>query len=43
MAVIANTFTTYDAIGLREDLSDLISNIAPTETVFMSACKKGKV
>lgn len=42
MAVIANTFTTYDSIGMREDLSDVISNIAPTETVFMSALKKGK-
>ena len=43
MAIIANTFTTYDAIGMREDLSDVISNISPTATVFMSACKKGKV
>ena len=34
MAVISNTYTTYDAIGLREDLSDVIDNIAPTETRF---------
>jgi hypothetical protein len=31
MAIIANTFTTYGAIGLREDLSDLIDMISPTE------------
>ena len=43
MAVISNTYTTYDAIGLREDLSDVIDNIAPTETRFLSALKKVKV
>ena len=37
MAVIGNTYTTYDAIGLREDLSDVIDNIAPTRTRFLSA------
>lgn len=36
MAVIANTFTTFDAIGIREDLSDLISDISPTTTPFQS-------
>ena len=36
MAVIANSFTTYDAIGIREDLSDLISDISPTTTPFQS-------
>ena len=36
MAVVANTFTTYDAKGLREDLSDLISDISPTTTPFQS-------
>jgi hypothetical protein len=43
MGVINNTYTTYDAIGLREDLSDVIDNIAPTETAFLSALKKVKV
>ena len=42
MAIVANTFLTYNAVGMREDLSDLIDNISPTETVFMSACKKVK-
>ena len=36
MAVVTNTFTTYDAKGLREDLSDLISDISPTQTPFQS-------
>jgi len=36
MAVIGNTFTTYDAKGIREDLSDLISDISPTATPFQS-------
>lgn len=36
MAQLATTFSTYDAKGIREDLSDLISNISPTETPFMS-------
>lgn len=36
MAYLAGTFKTTDAIGNREDLSDLIYNISPTETPFMS-------
>jgi Family of unknown function (DUF5309) len=42
MAIVANTFTTYDAIGVREQLDDLIFNIAPTDTPFMSGIGKGK-
>ncbi len=30
-------FNTYDAIGNREDLSDIIWNISPTATPFLSA------
>ena len=30
MALLTNTFTTYSAVGLREDLSDIIYNISPT-------------
>lgn len=29
MAQKANTFDTYDATGIREDLSDVITNISP--------------
>ena len=36
MAIEANTFLTYSAIGIREDLSDLISDISPTQTPFQS-------
>jgi len=32
-----NTFATYEAIGNREDLSDVIYRIDPTETPFMSS------
>jgi len=36
MAIITDTFTTYDAKGIREDLSDLIADISPTATPFQS-------
>ena len=39
MAVIANTLTTYDAVGLREELSDVIDNISPTATPLYSAMR----
>lgn len=32
----ADTFSTFDAIGNREDLSDVIYDISPTDTPFMS-------
>lgn len=34
MAVPANTVQTFDRNSIREDLTDIISNIAPTETPF---------
>jgi len=43
MAIIANTFQRYQAIGIREELAELISNIAPTETPFQSNAGKCKV
>lgn len=42
MAIIANTFQTYQAKGIREQLSDIIYNIAPTDTPFMSNTGRGK-
>jgi hypothetical protein len=42
MAVDAATFLTYSAIGNREDLSNIIYNIDPTETPFISGIKKTK-
>lgn len=37
-----NTHSSYDAIGNREDLSDIIFDVSPTETPFLSAIGKGK-
>jgi len=42
MAQFGNTFDTYDSIGEREDLSDVIYNIAPTDTPFLSSAAKTK-
>ena len=36
MTIIANTFTSFDAKGIREELANVISNIAPEETPFTS-------
>jgi hypothetical protein len=36
------TYQTYTAIGQREDLSDVIYNISPTDTPFMSTIGKTK-
>lgn len=42
MAQPANTFATNDAVGIREDLSDVIYNISPMEFPFMTAIGSGK-
>ena len=39
----ANTFSSYDAIGNREDLADVIYDISPTDTPFMSAIPRTKM
>jgi len=36
MAIVSNTFTTYSAKGIREDLSNVITNISPEETPYQS-------
>ena len=36
MAIVGNTYTRYSAIGIREDLSNVIYNISPEETPFIS-------
>ena len=38
MAVPTNTSLTYSAVGIREDLSNVIYNIAPLDTPFFSGC-----
>lgn len=41
MAVPSGTFQTFQAVGNREDLSDIINDISPMETPFFSKAKKG--
>lgn len=43
MSVISNTVQTYDRKGLREQLADIIYNISPTDTPFMSNAARGSV
>lgn len=40
MAKITNAFTTYTAVGNREDLSNAIYNIDPFDTPIMSAARR---
>ena len=42
MATPSGTFTTYDAIGNREDLSDVIYNVDPTDTPFLTSIPRTK-
>jgi hypothetical protein len=42
MALPTNTFASYEAIGNREDLSDVIYRIDPTDTPFMSGIEREK-
>ena len=42
MALPSNTVTSYIAIGQREDLSDDIFRIDPTDTPFFTMCEKTK-
>lgn len=40
MALPSNTFTSFTAIGNREDLAEAIYNISPMETPFVSSVEK---
>lgn len=42
MALPTNTFTTYEAIGNREDLIDKIYKTSPTDTPLLSALERTK-
>ena len=42
MAQPSNTFDSYDAVGIREDLSEIIYDVSPESTPFYSKCKKVK-
>lgn len=41
MTIVTNTDTTYLIKGIREDLSDYIGNISPTDTPFSTMIGKG--
>lgn len=41
MAVITNTFRTTNAVGNREELSDVVSRITPEDTPIYSLIEKG--
>ena len=36
MAIVSNTFTSFNANGIRESLSDIISNVSPEEVPLQS-------
>lgn len=40
---MATLFKTYDQVGIKEDISDVISNITPTKTPFQAVLKSEKV
>jgi len=42
MAVVNNSFDSYEAVGNHVDIADVIYNVAPTETPFLSSMPKGK-
>ena len=43
MAIVTNTFTTFAAKGIRENLANIIYNISPEETPFQSNIGKDSV
>lgn len=42
MAQNTNTVETYDVTTIREDISDLLKSVSPTETPIFSMCKQRK-
>lgn len=42
MAIIGNTFTRHDAVGVREDLADVIYDISPMDTPVLSGASKAR-
>ena len=40
MAIATNTSLVYGSVAIREDLSDVIYNIAPMDTPFLTGCAK---
>ncbi len=42
MTVPSDAVQTFAMVGIREDLSDIITNISPMDVPFYSMCRKGK-
>lgn len=42
MAIPTNTYQTYAQVGIKEDVADLIFDISPTETPFVTKARKTK-
>lgn len=42
MAQPTNTFDSYDVVGIKEDLSNVIHDLSPDETPFYAKCAKVK-
>lgn len=42
MAQLTGTTDSYDLVGIAEDVEDIIHNISPTDTPFLTMAKKGK-
>ncbi len=42
MAAPTNTFKTFEQVGRKEDLADMIYDISPTDTPLLSNFKRGK-
>jgi hypothetical protein len=40
---MANEFSSFDVVGKKEDVSDIISNITPTKAPFTSLVKSTSV
>ena len=43
MAIATNTSLTFSSVQIREQLADVIYNIAPLDTPFLSGCSKMNV
>ncbi len=43
MAIVANTYTRYSSIGIREELANVIKNISPEDTPFQSNIRSESV
>ena len=41
MAILTNSRSTFSAVGIRDDLSNIIYNISPMDTPFLSSAGRG--